>query len=63
MGLPIILPKQDRDESKDNYPRQKSYLLERDWEVNQDDGGLTLISEEKKANQGKIVKFVLKKFI
>lgn len=38
-------------------------MIETDWEVNTENGGYRLISKEKKKNQGKIVKFVLKKFI
>lgn len=34
-----------------------------DWEVNTGNGGLVLTNKQKKKNQGKILKFVLKKFL
>ena len=45
------------------FPRQYSYFIESDWAINEEEGGLVLISEDKKANQAKIVKFLIKKFI
>lgn len=45
------------------YLRKNSYLIEEDWIINEEKGGITLISPQKKKNQGKIIKFVLKKFL
>lgn len=65
--LSLKLSDSDSSERKKSeeviYPRQKSYLIESDWAINSEDGGLVLISEDKMKNQGKILKFILKKFI
>ena len=53
----------EQSESFEKYPHQSSYFREDDWAINKEDGGLILISEQKKSNQTKILKFVLKKFI
>ena len=69
IGNPLITSPLTQPQPKEKeivqieYPRQPSYLIESDWEINSEDGGLRLISDIKKGYQVRIVKFVVYKFL